>query len=491
MNLTDLTLTKALQKLRSREITATELTTAYLDRIEKLNPELNAYITVTRERALADAAESDARYAAGNPRPLDGIPIGMKDNFATRGIRTTAASKILENFIPEYESTVSQKLADAGCVILGKTNMSEFAMASTPITSCFGPALNPYKLSEKLTPGGSSSGSASAVAGGLAVAATGTDTGNSVRFPASLTGLVGFKPSYGVCSRFGCAAYASSLDHPGVLARTTDDAAAIMSAMAGFDKQESTSAPVADKIAADFAKPLNALPATGIKIGIVRELSDLKIDPAVQKLMDEQIQKLKSAGAEIVNISIPRVMDVETLYLVISRNEASSNLTRYDGMRYGLRVNGSDLDDTYKKTRAAGFGPYVKYRLVTGSVMLTRDFYKDCFYQAAKIRRMLDNELSAAFGRCDFIINPASPTTAVPVADDFTDEQFSVADTLHIAANMSGLPAVSVPVGMADELPVGMHIMGKRFDDVRVLQFAKSVEQMTPTDNRPRTVMRE
>ncbi|MDR0803820.1 MAG: aspartyl/glutamyl-tRNA amidotransferase subunit A [Rickettsiales bacterium] len=491
MNLIDLTLTEALAKLRAREITATELTRAYLNRIEKFNDELFCYLTITPQRALADAAESDKRYAAGTARLLEGIPIAMKDNFATRGIRTTAASHILENFVPEYESTVSQKFIDAGAVLLGKTNLSEFGMASTPKTSAFGLTYNPWQRDKKLTPGGSSCGSASAVAGGLALVATGTDTGNSIKFPAALTGLVGFKPTYGVCSRWGCAAFASSLDHPGAFGRTADDCALAMSAMMGFDPLESTAAPVADDIAKSLAEPLAALRLTGLRIGLVREFDSLEISDDIRRTFGERIEQLRAAGAEIVDISLPHINDVLILYLVISRNEASSNLSRYDGMRYGLRVEGRDLDDTYKKTRAAGFGHYVKYRLLTGSVMLTEAFYKDCLLQAAKIRRILDNEFLAAFAKCDLIVSPASPCVAAPLPDDFTPKQFDDADILHIGSNMSGLPAASVPMGLSGGLPIGMHIMGPRFDDKRVLQFAKSIESLANFDNRPSVVMGE
>ncbi|MCL1902317.1 MAG: aspartyl/glutamyl-tRNA amidotransferase subunit A [Alphaproteobacteria bacterium] len=504
MNLIDLTLTEALAKLRAREITAVELTTAYLDRIEKFGAELNCYITVTRERALADAAESDRRYADGTNRGLEGIPIAMKDNFATIGIRSTGGSHILENFIPGYESTVSQKLADAGCVLLGKTNMSEFGMSSSAKTSYFGPSLNPYNRGMRLSPGGSSSGSATAVAAGLCCAATGTDTGNSIRFPASLCGLVGMKPSYGVCSRFGCFPFASSLDHPGVFGRNVDDCALMLAAAAGFEPQESTSATVADKIADSLKSPLAELPLRGLKIGIIRELESLDIDPNIKSEFNRHIENLKSNGAEIIKVSVPHVLDLETLYMVISRAEASSNLARLDGMRYGLRVEGDGLDDTYKKTRAAGFGPYVKFRLVTGAVMLTEKFYKDCFLQATKIRRILDNELLAAFEKCDLIVNPTCPCTAdaAPLnnesspenslaADEFSAQNFYMADTLTIAANMSGLPAASVPMALCNGLPAGLHIMGRRFDDTRVLQCAKHIEKFAAFDNRPTTVMGE
>jgi aspartyl-tRNA(Asn)/glutamyl-tRNA(Gln) amidotransferase subunit A len=390
---------------------------------------------------------------------------------------TTAASRMLENFIPEYESTVSQKLIDAGCVMLGKTNMDEFAMGGTGTTSYFGATINPHRAELKLSPGGSSSGSASAVAAHLCAAAIGTDTGSSIRFPAALTGLVGFKPSYGICSRFGCIAFASSLDHPGVLTRSADDAATMMSVMMGYDERESTSAKCADDIAKSLSDGINALPLAGIKIGVIREFPDLPTTAEIMHIHQTQIDKLKSAGATVVVVSVPHITHVDTMYNVISRAEASSNLARFDGMRYGLRIEGSDLIDTYKKTRAVGFGDYAKLRMLTGSVMLTADFYKDCFLHATKVRRILDNEFNAAFEQCDFIITPSSPCLAVSIDAGPAPEVYNARAMLHIGANMSGLPAVSVPIGMVDDLPVGLHIMGRRFDDKRVLEFAKAIEE--------------
>ncbi|MCL2538655.1 MAG: Asp-tRNA(Asn)/Glu-tRNA(Gln) amidotransferase subunit GatA [Alphaproteobacteria bacterium] len=474
MNLINLTMTKALQKLRAREITATELTTAYLAQIDTHNAELNAYITVTRERALTDAAESDRRYADGTARELEGIPIGMKDNFATRGIRTTAASKMLENFVSEYESTVSQKLADAGCVLLGKLNMDEFAMYGDGTTSYFGAAKNP--IDKTRTPGGSSSGSAAAVAGGLAMAATGTDTGDSIRVPAAFTGIVGMKPTYGLCSRFGCIPFASSLDHAGPITKTVDDAALMLSVMAGHDPRDSTSAPAADEIAKSLAMPLTDLPIAGLRIGIIRELDAPEISTDMRNVFNAAIEKLKSGGVEIIEISIPHIMHSQTLYNIISRAEASSNLSRYDGMRYGLRVDGADLDDTYKKTRAAGFGDNVKMRLLSGAITLTKDFYDDCFLAAARVRRISDNEMTAAFEKCDLIITPATTRTAPKFGTTATDAEDKIAAAIAIPANMSGLPACVVPAGDADGLPLGIQIIGRRFDDVRVLQLAKIIE---------------
>ena len=486
----NLTLTEALQKLRKREITATELTRAYLDRIEKFGKELNCYITVTPERALADAAESDKRYAAGSPRPLEGIPIGMKDLFATKGIRTTAASKMLENFIPEYESAVSQKLADAGCVMLGKTNLDEFAMGAMSKTSYFGAPVNPYQRDKKLTAGGSSGGSTAAVAGGLALCATGTDTGGSIRFPASITGLVGMKPTYGVCSRYGCIAFASSLDHPGPIARTVSDAALMLSVMAGHDPRESTSAPKADEIAASLSEPLTELPLAGIKIGLVKEFKDVEISADVKSAQEKHIENLKAGGAEIVTVSIPNILDALAVYYIIAPAEASSNLARYDGMRYGLRALGSDLIDTYKKTRAAGFGDEVQRRLLIGTAVLSSESYDAYFMQAARVRRLIDDAFNAAFEQCDFIICPAGANTAIPLDSKMTPLDDYALDLFTVAMNLSGLPAVSVPAALgANGLPLGLQTVGRRFDDKRVLQLAKHIETFAALDNRPITIM--
>ncbi|MBD5389197.1 Asp-tRNA(Asn)/Glu-tRNA(Gln) amidotransferase subunit GatA [bacterium] len=487
----DLTISEALQKLKSREISATELTRAHLDRIEQLNPELNAYITVTAERALADAAAADARYADGTARILDGIPIGMKDLFATRGIRSTAGSKMLENFIPEYESTVSQNLINMGTVLLGKTNMDEFAMSGTGRTSYFGPSVNPYSRDVKLMPGGSSSGSVAAVAAGLCMAATGSDTGDSIRFPSSLTGLVGMKPTYGLCSRYGCFAYASSLDHPGSIARTVDDAAILLGAMAGCDAHDSTSFPGADAVAEKLRAGITPADVRGLRIGIIRETMDAPgIADDVRAMFDRYVHDLAAMGAEIVELSVPHVMLTGTLYGVISRAEAASNLARYDGMKYGLRVDGADLNDTYRKTRAAGFGDNVKHRMLTGAITQTADFYTPCFVQAAKVRRLLANEFDAAMEKCDVILSPAAPTAAFPLTDDLNADAARVSNAMLVPMNMLGMPGCSVPAARnAAGLPMGLHIAGAFGDDVQVLSVAKVIEGMAALDNRPTIVM--
>lgn len=486
----DLTITQALQKLKSRAISATELTRAYLNRIEKFGEKLNCYITTTPDRALADAAAADARYADGTAGALDGIPIGMKDLFATRGIRTTAASRMLENFVPEYESTVSQKFIDAGTVLLGKTNLDEFAMGTFSKTSFFGAPVNPWQLSRHLTAGGSSGGSTSAVAGGLAMAATGTDTGGSIRFPSAITGLVGMKPTYGLCSRWGCVAFASSLDTPGPIARTADDAALMLSVMAGHDSKDSTSAENGFAIDGEL-KPIIG-DGKKLRVGVIKEFAGVQISPDMKRLFDARIADLKSAGAEIIEVSIPNILDALAAYYIIAPAEASSNLARYDGMRYGLRVEGADLIDTYKKTRAAGFGTEVQRRMIVGTAVLSSESYEVYFMQAARVRRMIADSFANAFDQCDLIICPASAGTAMPLDSDLTPLEYYALDLFTVAMNLAGVPACSVPAGLAENgLPLGLQIVGHRFDDMRVLQLAKHIQEFSGVDNRPTVIMGE
>lgn len=484
----DLTITQALEKLKSREISATELTRAYLDRIEKYGADLNCYITVTPERAVADAAASDARYAANGALPLDGIPIGMKDLFATRGIRTTAASRMLENFIPEYESTVSQKFIDAGTVLLGKTNLDEFAMGTFSKTSYFGAPVNPWQMEKRLTAGGSSGGATSAIASGLAIGGTGTDTGGSIRFPAAITCLVGMKPTYGLCSRWGCVAFASSLDTPGPIARTVDDAALLLSAMAGHDPKESTSAN------AEFHAHSAVSPILGdgkkLCVGVIKEFANVEISADMKRIFEARIADLKSMGAEIVEVSIPNILDALAAYYIIAPAEASSNLARYDGMKYGLRVDGADLIDTYKKTRAAGFGDEVKRRMIIGTAVLSSESYDVYFMQAARVRRMIADSFAAAFGQCDLIVCPSSAGTAMPLASDLSPLEYYALDLFTVAMNLAGVPACSVPAGLAENgLPLGLQVVGPRFADMRVLQLAKHIETAAGIDNRPTKIM--
>ena len=484
----NLTITQALEKLKSREISATELTRAYLERIEKYGADLNCYITVTPERALSDAAAADARYAAGTPLPLDGMPIAMKDLFATRGIRTTAASRMLENFVPEYESTVSQKFIDAGTVLLGKSNLDEFAMGTFSKTSFFGAPVNPWQMEKRLTAGGSSGGATSAIASGLAIGGTGTDTGGSIRFPSAITGLVGMKPTYGLCSRWGCIAFASSLDTPGPIARTVDDAALLLAAMAGHDDKDSTSCK------AGFDAHSGVLPILGngkkLRVGIIRELAGVEISTDMKRLFEARIANLKSMGAEIVEVSIPNILDALAAYYIIAPAEASSNLARYDGMKYGLRVEGADLIDTYKKTRAAGFGDEVKRRMVVGTAVLSSESYDVYFMQAARVRRMIADSFNTAFESCDLIVCPSSAGTAMPLSSDLSPLEYYALDLFTVAMNLAGIPACSVPCGLAENgLPLGMQVVGPRFADMRVLQLAKHIECAAGVDNRPTTIM--
>ena len=484
----NLTLTEALKKLNTGEISAVELTRAYLERIEKYGADLNCYITTTPERALADAAASDARRSAGNALPLDGAPIAMKDLFATRGIRTTAASRMLENFVPEYESTVSQKLIDAGTVLLGKANLDEFAMGTFSKTSFFGAPINPWQIERQLTAGGSSGGSTSAVASGLAIAATGTDTGGSIRFPAAITGMVGMKPTYGLCSRWGCVAFASSLDTPGPITRTVDDAALMLSAMAGHDAKDSTSS----TNGFTCTTPLEPILGDGkkLRVGIIKEFSDVKISEDMKTLFEKRISDLKSMGAEIVEVSIPNILDALAAYYIIAPAEASSNLARYDGMRYGLRVEGRDIYDTFKKTRAAGFGDEVQRRMIIGAAVLSSESYDVYFMQAARVRRMIADSFASAFEQCDLIVCPSSAGTAMPLASDLSPLEYYALDLFTVAMNLAGVPACSVPCGLAaNGLPLGMQVVGPRFEDMHVLQLAKHIEIAADIDNRPTTIM--
>ena len=481
----NLTIVEALKKLKSREISATELTRAYLNRIEKYGTELNCYITQTPERALSDAAAADERIKNGTARILDGIPIAMKDLFATRGIRTTAASHMLENFVPEYESTISQKFIDAGTVLLGKSNLDEFAMGTFSKTSFFGAPVNPWQIEKHLTAGGSSGGSTSAVAGGLAIGATGTDTGGSIRFPCSITGLVGMKPTYGLCSRWGCVAFASSLDTPGPIARTVDDAALLLSVMAGHDAKDSTSAPNAHFETDGDLKPILG-DGKKLRVGVIKEFNNVEISSDMKNLFEKRIADLKSMGAEIVEVSIPNILDALAAYYIIAPAEASSNLARYDGMRYGLRVEGVDLEDTYKKTRAAGFGEEVQRRMLIGTAVLSSESYEVYFMQAARVRRMIADSFNRAFNDCDLIVCPSGAGTAMPLDSDLSPLEYYALDLFTVAMNLAGVPAVSVPCGLATNgLPLGMQVVGKRFDDMRVLQLAKHIETAAAIDNRP------
>lgn len=477
----NLTIKQALEKLKKREISPVELTNAVIDRVNKFGDKLNCYITKTFDRAIIDSKKSEQRYINGNYLPLDGIPIGMKDLFATKGIRTTAASKMLENFIPEYESTISQKFIDSGSVLIGKTNLDEFAMGTFSKTSFFGAPINPWQIEKKLTAGGSSGGSTSAVASGLAFGATGTDTGGSIRFPAAITGLVGMKPTYGLCSRWGCIAFASSLDTVGPIARTVEDTEILLSVMMGHDEKDATSA----------RTPINKLRKTS-KIGIIKELLDVEISNDMKEIFEKRVKDLKDIGYEIVEVSIPNILDALATYYIIAPAEASSNLSRYDGMRFGFRENGVDLIDTYKKTRGNGFGLEVQRRLLIGTAVLSSESYDVYFMQAAKVRRLISESFNKAFENCDFIICPSSASTAMPIESDLTPLEYYALDLFTVGANLAGIPACSVPAGLAKNgLPLGIQVIGKMFDDFNVLNMAKNIEKFANIDNRPSVIMGE
>ncbi|MEN3371802.1 Asp-tRNA(Asn)/Glu-tRNA(Gln) amidotransferase subunit GatA [Dechloromonas sp. ZS-1] len=464
------------QSLASKEISAVELATLYLDRIERLNPEINAFVTVDRQKTLAMAAEADARLAAGTAGPLTGIPVAQKDIFCAEGWRTTCGSKMLADFVAPYDATVIDKLhRQAGMVSLGKTNMDEFAMGSSNENSYFGAVKNPWDTSR--VPGGSSGGSAAAVAARMAPIATGTDTGGSIRQPAGLCNLTGLKPTYGVVSRYGMIAYASSLDQGGPMGVSAEDCALLLNAMAGFDERDSTSL---DRPREDYARDLD-LPLAGLKIGLPKEFfgegCDAKVMAAVQAAIDEY----RKLGATTVEISLPNTHLAIPAYYVIAPAEASSNLSRYDGVRYGYRApEYGNLDDMYMKTRAQGFGEEVKRRILIGAYVLSHGYYDAYYLQAQRIRRLIANDFVEAFKQCDVILGPTSPTTAFRISEKSADPvQMYLSDIYTISLNLAGLPGMSVPCGFADGLPVGLQLIGNYFGEARLLNVAHRYQQVT------------
>ena len=490
MKLTDLTIAEAKSLLHKKEISATELTQAYIDNMEKYR-ELNAYVTETPDIALEQARISDENIAMGKIRPLEGIPMAIKDLFCTKGVRTTASSKMLENFIPEYESTVSKKLLDAGITMLGKTSLDEFAMGSTNLTSYYGEVKNPYKRNgEDLVPGGSSGGSASAVASGIAMAATGSDTGGSIRQPASFCGLVGIKPTYGRASRYGIVAFASSLDVPGVIGRTVADNALLLNIISGLDERDPTSAP---REVPDFTKVLGQN-VKGLKIGIPSEYKSDKLNPEVQKLWDERAKELESLGAEIVEISLPHTKYSLPVYYIIAPAEASSNLARYDGVKYGYRTDKpfKSLDEMYELTRTEGFGAEVKKRLLIGSTILTEEFYERSYLKALKTRRLICNDFEEAFKKVDVILTPSTTGSAFSKNDKLSPLDVYLNDIYTVGASLAGLPSISIPVGYDKfGLPLGLQLIGRKFDEETVFKFAHHLEDISKFDNTPSKVMGE
>ena len=443
--------------------------------------ELNAFIVATPDHALAAADKVDAARAAGETLgPMAGVPIGMKDLFATRGVQTTAASHILEGFEPQYESTVSQKLWDAGAGMLGKLNLDQFAMGSSNETSYFGNVVSPWKSkgsNAALAPGGSSGGSSAAVAARIVPAATGTDTGGSIRQPAAFTGICGIKPTYGRCSRWGIVAFASSLDQAGPMARSVEDCAIMLEAMAGFDPKDSTSL---DMPVPNWAAALNA-DLSGKKVGIPREYRMDGTDEEILKSWDAGIAWLKDAGAEIVDISLPHTKYALPAYYIVAPAEASSNLARYDGVRYGLRdlPEGAGLQDMYAATRAAGFGDEVKRRILIGTYVLSAGFYDAYYTQAMKVRTLIRQDFDAAFAECDVILAPTTPTASFPLGDKLDDPlAMYLNDVFSVPASLAGLPAMSVPAGLnAAGLPLGLQLVGPAFGEQAVLNAGLAIEQ--------------
>jgi aspartyl-tRNA(Asn)/glutamyl-tRNA(Gln) amidotransferase subunit A len=466
--------------LAAKEISSVELTRLYLERIARHNPAINAFITVDAEKSLAQAHAADAQRAAGNGGALTGMPLAQKDIFCAKGWRTTCASRMLDNFVSPYDATVIERFNAAGAVILGKTNMDEFAMGSSSETSYYGPVKNPWDLTR--VPGGSSGGSAAAVAALLAPAATGTDTGGSIRQPAALCNLTGLKPTYGVVSRYGMIAYASSLDQGGPMARSAEDCALLLNAMAGFDERDSTSL---DRAREDYAAPLAAnageKPLAGLRIGLPKEFFGEGCAPDVMRLVEAAIGEYRKLGAETVDISLPNMKLSVPAYYVIAPAEASSNLSRFDGVRYGYRApEYADLNDMYAKSRAQGFGAEVKRRILIGTYVLSHGYYDAYYLQAQRIRRLIADDFVAAFRQCDVIMGPTSPSTAFKLGEKASDPvQMYLSDIYTIAVNLAGLPGMSIPCGFADGLPAGLQLIGDYFSEARLLNVAHRYQQAT------------
>jgi aspartyl-tRNA(Asn)/glutamyl-tRNA(Gln) amidotransferase subunit A len=489
-DLTALTIAEARDQLKAKAITATELTGAYIKAIENANEALNAYIVTTPEKALEMAKSSDARLAAGKAGALEGIPLGIKDLFGTEGIHTQAASHILDGFKPHYESTVTANLWADGAVMLGKLNMDEFAMGSSNESSYYGPVKNPWRASGSnadLVPGGSSGGSAAAVAARLCAGATATDTGGSIRQPAAFTGTVGIKPTYGRCSRWGIVAFASSLDQAGPIARDVRDAAILLKSMASVDAKDTTSVDIAvPDYEAAIGKPL-----AGLKIGIPGEYRVDGMPEEIEKLWQQGIAWLKDAGASIVDISLPHTKYALPAYYIVAPAEASSNLARYDGVRYGLRVPGRDIVDMYEQTRAKGFGDEVKRRIMIGTYVLSAGYYDAYYLQAQKVRSLIKKDFENVFhAGVDAILTPATPSAAFGIADQelATDPvKMYLNDIFTVTVNMAGLPGIAVPAGLDSRgLPLGLQLIGRPFDEETLFQTAYVIEQAAGKFNAPK-----
>ena len=477
--LTQLTLTQAREGLAQGEFTSVELTQAYLKAMEQARG-LNAYVLETPEIALEMAAESDRRMATGETGPLEGIPLGIKDMFCTEGVRTTACARILDNFVPQYESTVTSHLWRDGAVMLGKLNNDEFAMGSSNETSAFGPVVSPWRRDgdeTPIVPGGSSGGSAAAVAAFLCAGATGTDTGGSIRQPAAFTGTVGIKPTYGRCSRWGIVAFASSLDQAGPFARTVNDAALLLRSMAGYDPKDST---CVNRPVPDYQEAVGAS-IRGKKIGIPREYRMDGMADEIDTLWNEGARWLKDAGAEIVDISLPHTRYALPAYYIVAPAEASSNLARYDGVRYGERVAGRDVVEMYENTRAAGFGPEVRRRIMIGTYVLSAGYYDAYYLRAQKVRSLIKRDFDLAFAQgVDAVLTPATPSPAFGIGEKLKADpvEMYLNDVFTVTVNMAGLPGISVPAGLsADGLPLGLQLIGRPFEEETLFSLGQVVEE--------------
>ncbi len=477
-DLTKLTLAEAREGLKAKSFTAKELTQAFLDAIAAANPAINAYVTTTAERALAQAAESDQRIARGEARPLEGLPLGIKDLFCTRDEHAQACSHVLDGFKPTYESTVTQNLWDDGAVMLGKLNMDEFAMGSSNETSYYGPVTSPWRRANgsdaKLVPGGSSGGSAAAVAADLCLAATATDTGGSIRQPAALTGTVGIKPTYGRCSRWGIIAFASSLDQAGPIAKSVRDAAIMLKSMASVDPKDSTSvdAPVPD-YEAEIGRGIK-----GLRIGVPKEYRVEGMASEIETLWQQGIAWLKDAGATIHEISLPHTKYALPAYYIVAPAEASSNLARYDGVRYGLRVPGNDLIGTYENTRAAGFGKEVRRRILIGTYVLSAGYYDAYYLKAQKVRTLIKRDFDEAWNNVDLVLTPTTPSPAFAFGEKSGDPlAMYLEDIFTVTVNMAGLPGISVPGGLSSQgTPLGLQLIGKPFDEGTLFRAGQVIE---------------
>ena len=478
MMLTDLSLAAALAGLERREFSSRELTQAHLDAIEQLNPRLNAFITVTGKQALDAATEADQARARGEAATLTGAPIGIKDLFCTEGVRTTAASRMLRNFVPPYESTVTAQLKRDGAVFLGKTNLDEFAMGSSNMNSAFGPVENPWQRrgdATKLVPGGSSGGSAAAVAARLSLGATGTDTGGSIRQPAAFCGIVGIKPTYGRCSRWGIVAFASSLDQAGPLARTVEDCAILLGSMAGFDPKDSTSVdrPVPDYRAA-CGRSLK-----GLRIGVPAEYRSPGMSPEIEALWQQGVDWLRDAGCEVADVSLPHTKYGLATYYIVAPAECSSNLARYDGLRFGERMEGDTLDALYERSRAAGFGDEVKRRILIGTYVLSAGYYDAYYLRAQKVRSLILRDFSEVFQHVDALLTPTAPSAAFAQGEKMEDAvTMYLNDIFTVPASMAGIPGISVPVGLdGSGLPLGLQLLGRPFDEENLFALGSMLEK--------------